>query len=230
MVSASFTKGLYALIAAKDITSTSQLRGKTLAIARFGDSSDTMTRLIVRKMGMDPENDVQLLQVGNSPERYAALVAGGIHATIADPMDVVRAQRDGYNVLADQETLSIDYVGGSTAMRSQLLREQPAVARRYLMAMVEGIHLYKTREDEGVRVASKQLQSDDVEAIRHAIRVFSRTIMPNKPFVTDVGMRPIMEEVAFSNPAARDAPLDRFIDHEPLREIDRSGFIDQLYR
>jgi NitT/TauT family transport system substrate-binding protein len=230
LVAALFSKSLYALVASRDISSVAQLRGKALGISKLGDSSDTSTRLILRKMGLDPETEVAILQVGNSPERYAALVAGSIQGTIADPMDVVRAQRDGFQVLADQATLGIDYVGSAMAVRGPFLREQPDQVRRFLMALVEGMHYYKAHPDEATRIASKHLESDDVEAIRTAVEVFARTIMLDKPYVTEEAMRPILDEVAFTNPAAKSMSLDLVVDNAPLQAIDRAGFIDALPR
>ena len=230
MVAAITTKSLYALIASRDVSTVADLRGKAFGISKLGDSSDTATRLILRKLGLDPERDVTILQVGNSPERYAALVAGGIQAAIADPMDVVRAERDGFTVLADQEALGIEYAGTTIAIRAPYLQEQPAVVRQFLLAVVEGIHYYKTHPDDAVAVGGKYLQSDDTEAMRSAVQVFSRVLMPDKPFITESSMRPIMAEVAQSMPAASDAPLARFVDNNLLEELDRSGALDALLR
>jgi NitT/TauT family transport system substrate-binding protein len=230
MVAAVTTKSLYALIASRDVANVADLRGKAFGISKFGDSSDTATRLILRKLGLDPGRDVSILQVGNSPERYAALVAGSIQAAIADPMDVVRAERDGFTMLADQEALGIDYAGTMIAVRDPFLQEQPAVVRQFVLAVVEGIHYYKTHPDEAVAVGGKYLQSDDTEAMRSAVQVFSRVLMPDKPFITESSMQPIMAEVAQGIPAASDAPLARFVDNSLLEELDRGGSLDALIR
>ena len=230
LVAAGSTKLIYSFVSSKDVPTAQQLRGKSLAIARIGDSSDTATRMIVRKLGLDPERDVELVQVGNSPERYAALVAGRVQGIIADPMDVVRARREGFHVLADPAGLDIDYGGGGLAMTPRFLGEKRDVARRYMMALLEGIALYKTQPDQAVAVASKRLDSDDTEAIRDAVNVFARTLIPTKPYLTDPALQPVIDEVAFRLPEVKAVPIGRFVDHSLLEEIDRSGYIDGLYR
>jgi NitT/TauT family transport system substrate-binding protein len=230
MVASGSNKLGFALVAAKDVTSPQQLRGKTFGIARIGDSSETATRLIVRKLGLDPETDISLLQVGNSPERYAALMTGNIQAMIASPMDELRARRDGYSVLADVAALNVDYSSGATTVRTEFLRDQRDVVKRFVMAYVEGIHYYKTHEDEAVAVAAKNLKTDDLEALRHAVRAYTSTLTPAKPYLREANMRPVFDEVAASMPEIRTLPLDRFADNSVLEEIDRSGFIDGLYR
>jgi NitT/TauT family transport system substrate-binding protein len=220
----------YALVVSKDITTPAQMRGKTFAIARIGDLSDTATRLILRRLGLNPDTDVTLLQVGNSPERYAALMTGQIQGMVADPMDVVRARRDGFSVIADPQTLNIDYAGNVMAMRGQFLRERRDVAMRVVRAAVEGIAYYKTHEDEAVAVVQKYLLSDDVDAIREGVRTFASDIMPRKPYVTESGLRPIIDVIAVNTPKVLDYPWDHFVDNSFVEELDRSGFIDGLYR
>jgi hypothetical protein len=43
-------------------------------------------------------------------------------------------------------------------------------------------------------------------------------------------MQMIIQELATQNPAAKNAIPERFIDSSLIEEIDRSGFIDRLYR
>jgi NitT/TauT family transport system substrate-binding protein len=230
IVAALSTKSIYALVVDRDVTSATQLRGARFGISRFGDAADVTTRMVLRRLGVDPETEVAFAQVGNSPERYAALVAGSIQGMVADPMDVVRARREGFHLLADQAALDLDYVSSAVTVRTPFLRDQPDTVRRLLMAIVEGIHHFKTDQDTAVAVAGKHLQSDDVEALRAGIEVFAKTLTPTKPYATESGMRPIREEVGLGHPAALDAPLDRFVDSRPLEAIDRAGFIDALYR
>jgi ABC-type nitrate/sulfonate/bicarbonate transport system substrate-binding protein len=220
----------YALVTSRDITTPEQLRGKTLAIARIGDLSDTATRLILRRLGLDPDRDVTLLQVGNSPERYAALMTGQIQGIAADPMDVVRARADGFNVLADPQSLSIDYAGNVIAMRGAFLRERREVARQVVKAVIDGIHYYKTHEDEAVAVVQKYLRTDDVEATREGVRTFASEIMPRKPYVTESGLRPIIDVIAVNTPRVLDYPWTHFVDNSFVEEFDRSGYIDSLYQ
>jgi NitT/TauT family transport system substrate-binding protein len=230
LVGAMNTKLIYALVASKGITGIQDLRGKTFAIAKLGDSSDTATRLIVRKLGLDPDKDIKVLQVGNSPARYAALVSGNVQAILADPMDIVRARRDGYSVVADQAALNIPYAGSTIAMTQAYIRDHRDEAKRVLMALEDGTHYYKTHQEEVATIAGKHLKSDDREALLSAGKVFSDTIMPDKMFVPSDGLQPIIDDVALRNPAAKDAPFDRFADNSLLDEIDKSGFIDGLLR
>ncbi len=42
------------------------MKGKRVAVSRYGSFSDIQTRFLVRQWGLDPDKDVQILQIGNS--------------------------------------------------------------------------------------------------------------------------------------------------------------------
>src|SRR4030095_10532991 len=58
----------------KTINTPNDLKGKTVAISRYGSGSDIITRVILRYWKLDPDKDVRILQSGNTPSRIAALM------------------------------------------------------------------------------------------------------------------------------------------------------------
>src|SRR5579862_388352 len=230
MVAVIFPKLIYSLVAAKPYASIEQLRGRTFGIAKLGDSSDTATRLIVRKLGLDPDKDIKILQIGNSPARYAALLSGNVDAILADPMDVVRARRDGLNILATPAQLNIEYASGTFALRDAFLKDHRDVARRFVMAVVDGIHYYKTHQDEVAAITGQHLKSDDTQGLQAGVQTFADQIMPKDPLFDQAALQPIVDDAALRNPSLKGAPFDRFVDNSLVQELEQSGFIDQLYR
>ena len=86
---------------AKDIQNAAQLKGKKLAVSRFGSSSDFILRFALRKAGLDPEKDVAILQIGNSPDRLAAMRNGQISGTMLTVEDRWAAEKFGFRTLLD---------------------------------------------------------------------------------------------------------------------------------
>ena len=72
----------YKMIVAKGITRSDQLKGKKIGISRFGSSTDTAVRLFLAKFALNADKDVVLVQAGEQANRFAALAAGTIDATI----------------------------------------------------------------------------------------------------------------------------------------------------
>src|ERR1043166_2969130 len=87
MVASFLNHLLYRLIARPEIKSVGDLKGKRVGVSRFGAGADRATRLLLSKLGLNPEKDVMLVQVGGAPTRVAALAANTIDATIVEPPD-----------------------------------------------------------------------------------------------------------------------------------------------
>ena len=83
-----------------DIRSAADLKGKRLGVSRFGTASDFGTRLMVSKLGLNPDSDVTILQIGDTPTRVAALMAKSVDGAIFDPPDHKRAVENGGRWLA----------------------------------------------------------------------------------------------------------------------------------
>lgn len=92
MVASFLNHLLYRLVARPEVKSVADLKGKRVGVSRFGAGADRATRLLLTKLGLNPEKDVVLIQIGGTPTRIAALSAASIDATIVDPPDHKRLQ------------------------------------------------------------------------------------------------------------------------------------------
>ena len=54
----------YELIVQDSIKSKEQLKGKSMGISRIGSSSDVIARVFLRYLGLEPDKDVAMIQVG----------------------------------------------------------------------------------------------------------------------------------------------------------------------
>jgi NitT/TauT family transport system substrate-binding protein len=220
---------LYTVVAARSITSATQLKGKRVGISRFGDSSELATRLAAKELGLDPDRDIAMIQVGSGPDRFNALRAGAIQATVVGPAELARARKEGFNLLIDLTSKNIEYQGSVMAMTEDLISHEET-ALRIIRAMAEGLHYFKTRRDESVRIMSGYLKGADVEAMKEGWVAYAERIFPVKPYPSEKGMELVIREVAAQNPAASKVTPQSLFDLRFIERVDRSGFIDDLYR
>ena len=92
-------------VARPGINSPKDMKGKKVAVSRYGAFSDIETRFLIRQWGMDPDRDVQILQIGNSAARSAALISGGVDGAVVTPSFVPVAKNAGLNVIFDLSTI-----------------------------------------------------------------------------------------------------------------------------
>jgi NitT/TauT family transport system substrate-binding protein len=99
----------YVLITSGRITNSEQLRGKKIAISRFGSNTDFAARFLLQREGLRPDIDVALLQVGNQANRIAAVETNNADAAMLTPPMTLQARKLGMTLLLDASKLNIPY-------------------------------------------------------------------------------------------------------------------------
>lgn len=99
---------LYRLVVRPEIKTVADLKGKRLGITRFGTVTDSMTRLLVGKLGLDPEKDISYVQVGDVPILLASLSSGKIiDGAIIQPPYYLKAVANGMHVLVNMQEMDL---------------------------------------------------------------------------------------------------------------------------
>ena len=95
----SLAVGTHSLVAAKNIKSVQELKGKRVMTGGQGDVTNLWWQAAARHHGLDPNKDVQLLFSGSTSNRLSALFAGGIDATVLSTPQSFKAIEDGWTDL-----------------------------------------------------------------------------------------------------------------------------------
>src|SRR5262249_23948331 len=82
MIAGGFVTADQYLMSRPEIKTAVQLKGGSVAIARFGELADSMARIALQKLGLAPVKDVAILQIGGLPERMSALEKGKVQAAM----------------------------------------------------------------------------------------------------------------------------------------------------
>ena len=229
MVAGFLNQLIYRLVARPEIKTIADLKGKRVAVSRFGAGADRATRVLLAKLGFNPEKDVVLVQVGGAPTRLAALAANSIDATIVEPPDHKKAQEAGMRVLANMEEMGIPFQHTGLVTTRAHLAKSPDVARRVIKSFVEGIQLATVNPELTKRAFRKHLRLQQDRELDDAYQIL-RGFMPRKPYPTFDGFKMVFADLADQIPAAKSADPKDFVDTRFLEELDRSGYIDGLYR
>ncbi len=107
-----FANPLYRLVARQGINSYADLRGRTIIVDSPNGITFYLTRRMLAQAGLGPD-DYNFLFAGGTPERLAALQAGGVDAAILiQPFDFA-ALRQGYRDLGNSKEVvpAFEFVG-----------------------------------------------------------------------------------------------------------------------
>lgn len=150
IISGALSKLPYDLMARPDVKSGADLKGKTLGVDSLTGGTTLMVREVLQKAFNLKEDDVKLLVVGTSPDRYAALKGGSVHATFMGPPFNLRARKEGFTKLTTfHEHLGPIQFVVEFAHEDFIRTNRPHVVS-YIKGMIEGQrYLYdpKNKED-----------------------------------------------------------------------------------
>ena len=220
----------YWLMTQPEIKTAEQLKGGTVAVARFGGAADFVARYALTRLGLNPGKDVTIVQTGSTPERLAAMEARRVTASTLVPPATFIAQQKGFHLLADVAALGLAYQHQGGVTTRKFLREKPAIVRNFVRSYIEAVHRLKTDRATGMKIAAKYLRLEDPELLKKTYESsIDENKLPTKQYPTAEGIKIIIDQISLSNPKARNAKPQDFIDARFVEEFDKSGYIDSLY-
>jgi NitT/TauT family transport system substrate-binding protein len=219
----------FQFVVAKNIKRPEQLKGKAVAVSRFGSGSDFATRYALKRYGLVPEKDVAILEIGSQPARFAALEKGNVQGVMVQVPFTLMAKKLGFNILADLRMLGLEYQHTALTTTRASIKSRPDVVRNVIKAYVEGIHYYKTHRREALAALRKYLKTEDTGALTETYEAIGLSLLPEKPYPTLKGIDVMLRELAAKDAKAQTARPEHFVDLTFVKELDSSGFIDRLY-
>lgn len=230
MVTSFLNKPLYRLVVRPEIQSVADLKGKRLGVTRFGTVTDSMSRLLVGKLGLDPDKDVSYIQVGDVPILVASLASGKIiDGAIIQPPYYLKAVASGMRVLANMQEMDVPVQQTGLNTTQKFIARNADVVGRVVKSVIEGIHLMRTNPTVAKRALAKRMQIRDEKEIEDTYQLL-KSFVQVKPYPTLDGFKTIFDDLAKRVPAAKKANPKDYVDTRFIEELDKSGFIDALYR
>ena len=208
-------------LTAPTITSIKQLKGKKVAVSRFGSGSHFQSNLALKEGGLDPDKDVTVLQIGNSGARMAAILSGTVDGTIIAADFVPRAKKEGFNIVADLADSKIDYPFLSLNMMGSYIDRNPKMVKALIKGMAESITVLQTDTNAAKAVVRSVLRTDDIETADYAT-MRSIQVLARRPFPTPAGIQTVLDELG-KEPKAKSSKFEDFVDLRALKELDREG-------
>lgn len=230
MVASFLNRPLYRLVVRPEIKTVTDLKGKRLGITRFGTVTDAMTRLLVGKLGLDPEKDVAYVQVGDVPILLVSLSSGKtIDGAIIQPPYYLKAVASGMHVLVNMQDMDLPIQQTGLNTTQKFIARNSDLVRRSVKSVIEGVHLMRNNPAVAKRALSKRMQIKDEKELEDTYQLLKSFVQP-KPYPTLEGFKTIFEDLSKRVPAAKSANAKDYVDMRFIEELDRSGYIDAIYR
>lgn len=156
----------YVWVTREKITDIRDLRGKKVGVNRAGSKPWLVIHVLLQDAGLDPVKDLTLLQMGGgSQERVAALMRGGIDATLADALLEPIMVKRGFFVLRGRPT---PFMNGPIAVKRSYLAGQRSTLKKFVKAFSDATRYLIDNKEGTMRPLTQLLNSNDSQAVDFA--------------------------------------------------------------
>ena len=170
-----------------------------------------------------------LVSLGSQNERLGGLQAGAVQAAMLNAPFTAAARRAGYHPLFDFAEEDYQLPGSGTVTSRAFLASQPEVVRRFVTALVDSIHYFKTEREGTIAIMGRFLKQDNLEVLEELYRESAGPAMAEAPYPSPVAIGNALQELAARNEAAARLRPEDLVDDRFVRALDESGYIRALY-
>ena len=226
LVAAPLIKLPYVLVTRKEIRRVEDLKGKSLGVARAGDLSDRLSRIMVKKLNVP---DVVMRPIGGSQsERYQAMAANLVQGIVITPPLDVRAKNEGYNITYRLIDMDIPFIYSSLHATSRTIRERPEIVQRMVAAFAEAISFTDRNPQKAKAAIAKIMRVKDEEALQVSYNVYTKDIVDRHMTVPAAAVADAIElHRALGTPIKRRA--EELYDNSFVNNLEKSGFQKELW-
>lgn len=207
-----------------ELQSLAELKGKTLGVTQPGTPSYFGTLLLLKRYGLEPDRDVKITFLRGLPEILAALKEGVIQAGISAPPLTLMARKGGLKELVDMGKLKIPFPQTAFAVMRPFVAARRESLIRFLKGYIEGVKLAKANRSITEQVLAKYTKVAEPEINAENYAAFSAMWEP-VPYMSDAGMQTALS--LSTNPKAKGARVENYIDNSLVEELARSGFVSR---
>jgi NitT/TauT family transport system substrate-binding protein len=219
------------IVAASDIKTPADLKGKTIGVTSIGGGNWVFTMLVLEHWKLDPKRDnISIRVIGSDAVRAQAITTGTIDATQLSTYSYSTAlKRQGYRILAELPDLGIPYQGTTVFARRSFVNQYPEVAEKVLTAIVEAIAFIQDPANKaavmrslakGLRLSKPEDTADGYEVIK---TLYERKIYPSAD-----GVRNTIRLLGASNEKIRGLRPEELIDDRTVRKLEQKGLFQML--
>jgi ABC-type nitrate/sulfonate/bicarbonate transport system substrate-binding protein len=198
------------LIAEPGIKSVAQLRGKTIGVMSPEGSLAVVAREILRKNGMDPAKDVNLVVMGGDEVRFPALQTKAIQATLFNSAMSIKAQKDGFTKLAAASDYA-NLIEGGIAAADVKVKQNPQKMFRFIRATLKGLDYFVSKREPAIKYMIEALRLKDRELANSIYDAQSKLLLRDG-YTDDKVLQSMIEEMKRTTKMQRDIKVSDIFD------------------
>jgi NitT/TauT family transport system substrate-binding protein len=222
-------KMVFSLYVRPDFKTVESIKGKKIGITRFGSAPDISIRYALKKYNINPEKDLTLIQLGFMATVAAGLQGGSIEGGVVSPPTQFAVEKAGFKELISITDMDFAFPNPALVAVGSIIKTRPDVINRFMRAYTRGVHRARTDREFTYKSLAKYTKIQDTVVLQKAYDFYMSKVLEKAPYVNMVGVQNVLDDLAKTIPAAKNAKPEQFVDHRFLDSLDKSGLLKELY-
>jgi NitT/TauT family transport system substrate-binding protein len=209
----------YVMAARPEVRDVKDLRGRKVGVRSLTGPATAMTQFILEEIGLDQKRDVQILRVGGTAARLAALKDGYIDAALIDEAVAHRAKESGLNIIYLKGVPHIHT--GAYARRSSLQQRQAAIGSA-MRALRDAAVYMKTNKTGSIEVIQKIMKLSDKQVAETSYEILKEEVVID-PRIPAAVIEQSMKLAVRSDARVKNVDLSKAVDLRIANRIMEPG-------
>ena len=222
-------KMVFSLYVRPEIKTVEAMKGKRIGITRFGSAPDISVRYALRKFNINPDKDLTLIQLGFMATVAAGLQGGSIEGGVVSPPTQFAIDKAGFRELISITDMDFAFPNPALVAVGSIIRTKPDVINRFMRAYTRGIHRARTDREFTYKSMAKYTKIQDQVVLQKAYDFYMSKVLEKAPYINMTGVHNVLDDLAKTVPAAKNAKPEQFVDMRFLDALEKSGLLKELY-
>lgn len=206
------------------------LKGKTLAVTRFGSLTDLLIRPMLKNWGLEPQKDVKLIQIGRMPDIVTAIAQKSVDGGVISFPTSVQAEKMNLRTLYDYADSDFSLPATTIVISRKYGKANRDEVLRFLKAYIEGTQRLFADRELGIRALRRYGGISDRDMLASTYDLFTSRYIKKIPKVNAKGVENSLALIAESSPRAKTRRAEEFMDTSYMDELDKTGFIKSVWK
>jgi len=215
----------YGMGVGSSISAIKELKGKKVAVSALGGRSDLIARVILRRAGLDPSKDVELVAAGLAPARAVALSKNLVQGAPFGQELVAEAQKLGIKIL---EVKSVPLVTDLLLTTRTFIKRDDDAVRRFMKGYAAAIQFFVSKRSESLAILRKYFPGTQGLSVDTMYDVFSAQLRP-LPELNNEAIQALVDVSASADQKTNKIKPGDVVDSRFFEELKNSKFLKDLY-
>lgn len=215
----------YGMGVGSGVASMKDLKGKKVGVSALGARSDLVARVLLRRAGLDPAKDVEMVAAGLTPARALALTKDLVQGVPLRQDVAAEARKLGIKII-DMKTVPI--MTDLLMTTRSFIKKEEELVRRFMKGYANAIQYFVSKRSESLNILKKYFPGTQGSGVDAMYDAFSAQLRP-LPELNNEAIQAFMDVGAAVDERTKKLTPSDIVEPKFFDELKGSKFLKDLY-